>query len=482
MHDPDLDIPSLARIHRLASERVAQRCAVAPSPALADRIKDVVARLDQLDEVRSVGAGAAIVQPRHPGFNDGLIIPGSRFPLGTSIEAVRSAASQRAPLHGTLRVAVVLVDFDDRPMTADADHFDDLFFSEGVLPDGSVREYFTEVTNGLVELTGEVIGPLRLPRDLATYANGRSGIGTSLPNARTMALDAAVSADPGIDFAPYDNDDDGFVDAYVVVHAGSGAEVTGSVDDIWSHKWVLPAEYRTDTTSIFAYLTVPEDARIGVCAHELGHLLFGFPDLYDTDNTSEGIGAWCLMAGGSWGGGGDRPTHPSAWCKVQQGWVMVDNVTTDGPLTIADVKDSHTVHRLWRDGEVGKEYFLVENRQADRRDASLPGGGLLIWHVDDAVPDNTNETHYRVGLEQADGAMDLERNANRGDDGDCWPGTAVRRSFTADSTPGSRSHGGIDTGVRVTAISDPGPVMTADVQVHGDQVQPDDPDGLPTTG
>ena len=42
-----------------------------------------------------------------------------------------------------------------------------------------------------------------------------------------------------------------------------------------------------------------------MCAHELGHLLFGFPDLYDPDGTSEGIGDWCLMSGGSWNGGGD---------------------------------------------------------------------------------------------------------------------------------------------------------------------------------
>ena len=44
-------------------------------------------------------------------------------------------------------------------------------------------------------------------------------------------------------------------------------------------------------------------------AHELGHLLFGFPDLYDTDYTSEGIGDWCLMAAGSWNGGGDTPAE-----------------------------------------------------------------------------------------------------------------------------------------------------------------------------
>ena len=82
---------------------------------------------------------------------------------------------------------------------------------------------------------------------------------------------------------------------------------------------------RADSTQIFAYLTIPEDARIGVCAHELGHLLFGFPDLYDTDDTSEGIGNWCLMArrlAGTAAVTSRRTRRRGA--RRQQGWVTVD--------------------------------------------------------------------------------------------------------------------------------------------------------------
>jgi len=82
-----------------------------------------------------------------------------------------------------------------------------------------------------------------------------------------------------VDFAPYDNDGSGFVDAFIVVHAGPGSEVTGNKTEIWSHKSVLPSAYNADGTQIYGYLTVPEDAKIGVSAHELGHLLFGFPPL-----------------------------------------------------------------------------------------------------------------------------------------------------------------------------------------------------------
>jgi immune inhibitor A len=443
-----------------------QLCAVAPAPELKERIAKEIA------DIRSrsnsvVGALARAAEPNRPGYNDGLIYPPDLFPLGTPLARIRNAALERAPLRGVLRVIVVLVDFSDKAMTQTAAHFRDLFFSTGVIPTKSVREYYTEATHGLVDIQGDVVGPLRLPLTLAQYAHGAAGIGGAFPNAQTMARDTVVASDGTVNFNPFDNDGNGFVDAFIVVHAGGGGEQTGDPGDIWSHKWVIQGGAKTvDATKIFAYLTVPEDCKIGVCAHEIGHLLFGFPDLYDTDGSSEGIGNWCLMAAGSWGGGGDTPVHPSAWCKANQGWVSVDNRTTNGTVNIPDVKDSNTVLRLWKDGGPGNEYFLVENRQKNRFDASLPQGGLLIWHIDDSVSTNTNESHYKVALIQADGNRNLELNNNRGDGGDPYPGSSGNTSFHKTSTPNSKSYSGVDTCVSVTAISAPTAVMTANVAVR----------------
>jgi immune inhibitor A len=361
----------------------------------------------------------------------------------------------------------VLVDFPDHPMNENPQHFEDLFFSAGVLPFGSVAEYYREVTDGVVDLVGEVVGPFRLNQTLAWYANNNFGIGrpTGTPRAQHMARDAAVAADPSVDFGPYDNDGNGFVDAFIVIHAGAGGEATGNPGDIWSHKWTFTSSYTADSTHIFAYLTIPEDAKIGVCAHELGHLLFGFPDLYDIDNSSEGVGNWCLMGGGSWNGGGDVPAHPSAWCKIQQGWASETNVTSRGTVTFADIKSGKTAHRLWHEGQQGSEYFLVENRQRTGYDRLLPGGGLLVWHIDEGQQDNSNENHYMVGLVQADGQRDLERGRNRGDAGDAYPGTSANTAISPTSTPSSDSYAGQDTAVSITNISTSGPTMTATVSV-----------------
>jgi len=432
-------------------------CVVAPDPALNDQLKETFERLrGQADEM--LAPRLRYSEPTHAGLNDGMLFPGTYYPVGTTLEVARAAALERAPLRGTVRVIVVLVEFSDLAMVADAaTRFRDLFFSSGVLPNGSVKEYYSEVTGGLITLDGDVVGPYTMPQTIATYAGTENGIQGTTPNARTMANDAVTSADPLVNFTPYDNDGNGYVDAFIVVHAGRGAEQTGAATDIWSHKWVLPAERSVDGSKVYPYLTIPEDAKIGVCAHELGHLLFGWPDLYDTDNTSEGIGNWCLMGAGSWGLGGDRPTHPSAWCKANQGWANVILQTANGYVTIGEVKTSGNVYRLWKDGAAGNEYFLVENRLQTGYDTSLPGQGLLIWHIDEAVATNRNEAHYKVALIQADGTSDLENNRNRGDAGDPYPGSSGNSSFTDASTPNSKSYAGSSTCVAVTQIPGPAP-------------------------
>ncbi|WP_342371661.1 M6 family metalloprotease domain-containing protein [Propioniciclava soli] len=442
-------------------------CAIAPSPELRERwTRELGNRVRrQRDDAVPIAFEG---DPHRVGFNDGVIIPPDAFPAGTPETTIRNAAADRAPLRGSVRAAVVLVDFSDKPMQASTGQLNDLFFSTGVLPHGSVTEYFTEVTGGLVSLTGQVVGPYRMPHTLAWYANGGAGIGRNGTDFRSpiLAQDAAAAATADLNFAPYDNDGNGYVDAFVVVHAGRGAEETGSMGDIWSHKSTLPAEYATDGTRIYGYLTIGEDAKIGVSAHELGHLLFGFPDLYDTDGSSEGVGEWCLMGSGSWGGGGDIPTHPGAWCKAQQGWAPVTNVTTNGTLTIASVGSGGGVFRLWRDGAPGQEYFLVENRQRTGYDQSLPGDGLVLWHVDDAKSTNRDENHYKVGVLQADGARHLETGANRGDAGDPFPGSSGTTTVTKDSSPGTRSHAGADTLVSLANVSASGATMTVDVTVR----------------
>lgn len=73
------------------------------------------------------------------------------------------------------RVIVVVVEFQDvkcPPGIIERTH--DLWFStEKKIPTGSVTEYYSEVSNNAISLTGEVIGPFTLKEKMAHYANDR---------------------------------------------------------------------------------------------------------------------------------------------------------------------------------------------------------------------------------------------------------------------------------------------------------------------
>ena len=143
----------------------------------------------------------------------------------------------------------------------------------------------------------------------------------------------------------------------------------------------------------------------------------------------------------------------------------MNNITGSSTLSIPDVKTARSVHRLWKNGAGGNEYFLLENRQRTGFDAGLPGDGLLIWHIDEAQPGNTDENHYKVGLVQADNRRDMELDHNRGDAGDPYPGSGANAGFSGSTTPGSNSYVNQATCVSVTQVSASGAAMTARVAV-----------------
>ena len=239
------------------------------------------------------------------------------------------------------------------------------------------------------------------------------------------------------------------------------------------------------------YGTGTSISTIGVFAHEFGHAL-GLPDLYDTDYTSEGVGNWSLMAGGSWnysgGNGGNRPAHLDPWCKWKLGWIQPSAISCSTSVSLPAVETSSSGFFGLLNGSTpytaSGEYFLVENRQQTGFDVGLPGPGLLIWHVDEGRTNNNSECypggallcnstrHYKVSLVQADNLWDLEQKADRGDNGDPYPGSTSKVTFNAGSAPNSNifagaADGGAASGVSITSISASAATMTATLAAPG---------------
>lgn len=416
--------------------------------------------------------------PPHPERWDGLSAQEM-----TTVQSIMSDAVQRGierparsiidrlprlrrdePLEVFIRVPVILVDFADNIANRDEHppaHYASLLFSRGEIDPGSMRDWYSENTLGEVQIVGDVIGWYRMPQSYAYYVAGDFGIGNYPRNAQRMAEDAVRAAERDIDFSRYDNDRDGVVDAFYVIHAGGGAEMEpNNRNKIWSHCWNIEQLGVFDGVRFFGYVTVPEDAAIGVCAHEAGHALFGLPDLYDTRNRSSGLGYWSTMSYGAWGDDGRRPVHFDAWSKQRLGFAEVRRLEYNDEFSLPKVYLEGTIVRLWGLVPRGGEYFLAEYRRREQFDAALPGEGLLIYHIDEAMhsndnpwyPDNQGQLHNLVALEQADGLWELERNRNRGDAGDPYPGNTNNRTFDADSRPNSRSYTGQTSGVAVSAV------------------------------
>lgn len=388
-------------------------------------------------------------------------------PKRTRPDTFISPTRDAAPVDGTKRALVILVDFSDRTATRSQSDIDDMLFSSGTYPTGSMRDFYQEISYNKLDVIGVVSGAgsgwYRAPNPKTYYTDGNYGFGNYPNNAQKLVEDVIDLADPYVNFADYDNDGDGIVDALIIIAAGSGAEAGGDVNDLWSHKWDISPK-TVDGVKVKTYFMAPEDGRVGVMSHELGHLLCKWPDLYDTDYSSRGTGCWDLMAGGSWNGNGDRPAHPVAWCKIRVGWVQPTTIfNTARTVTMQPYTTNDQVYKL----PIGnKEYFLLSNRQQAGFDNQLPGEGLIIEHVDDNQSSNTDETHYLVDIEQCDGARHLNTNTNRGDANDPFP-CASNSEFTGNSTPNSDNYNGLGSNVSVTNIQRSGSNITADINIVG---------------
>jgi M6 family metalloprotease-like protein len=360
----------------------------------------------------------------------------------------------------TLRVVCILVDFNDNVADAErfpVEHFEEMLFSMGEYRTGSMRDYYLENSYDDVNIIGDVVGWLRMPQDYAYYVNGQRGFGQYPRNGMGLARDAILAADEFVDYHDYDNNNNGIAEGVLVVHAGPGAETNGSNDMIWSHAWQVPNDVRPDNVGFRSYAMEPEDGRVGVFGHELAHSLFGLPDLYDGTYESAGVGGWSMMAGGSWGGGGNRPVHFDAWCKARLGFADPFPIIEDRTeIVMEPIERFGDILLAWRVNDWNEEYFLIENRQRIGFDESLPGSGTLIWHCDDEAENNNHPwwpgqegAHNILALEQADGEYDMERNANGGDGADPWPGEAWADLFGSDTQPNSRDYAGEATDVTV---------------------------------
>lgn len=353
---------------------------------------------------------------------------------------------------GLKKGLIILVNFKDKAFNAD--HTQELYnrianekgFSEGSFK-GSMSDYFLAQSRGQFELDFDVVGPVTVSNDASYY--GSNDENDEDMHAAEMVIEAVnLIKDDVTNWQQYDWDGDGEVDQVYLIYAGKGEANGGAEDTIWPHAYTLKesADYEDGTgpVTVAENLTVNSYAcgpelngkskidGIGTICHEFSHCL-GYPDFYDIDYSGgQGMGSWDLMNSGSYNGNGYQPAGYTSYEMWMAGWLEpieldAEDVQVKNMKSLQNGGESYIIYNKGNKNE----FLMLENRQQEGWDASLPDAGMLIVHCDydksvwEQNGPNDDPDHQRMVVVPADG------NSKNSEENDVFPLSDVT-SFNKD--------------------------------------------------
>lgn len=365
--------------------------------------------------------------------------------------------THKAVTTGTVRLLLILVAFNDKPFTYTQTDFNNLCNQIGYNTNGatgSVKEYYSDNSGGLINMVIDVVGPVTLPQNSSYYASG--GMGAFVNGALTLV-------DPTVNFTDYLNGQTSVSNIHFVF-AGQPQSSTQNPSDIWPHKSyvsnsIIKDGVRFTTYSCSAEKRTPSQMDgIGTMCHEMGHAL-GLMDLYDTDYSGSGGTAvtpddWCLMASGSYNNNNNTPPYLNGWEREILGWGDPINLTSTSSNTLPCVADSLKSYRINLSAD---EYFLIEHRKQKKWDAYVPGNGMLIYHGDRRRLENTTPFYYNdININPNDRGFYIEvatgNNAHNSTALAPFGGPSGQNHFTNTSTPATKLKNGTIVNKPITHI------------------------------
>ena len=381
-----------------------------------------------------------------PTFNN---MNASKPSLVLARSAVTQTQSHYAAPKGKIYSLTLLVDFSDQPAPVTVSEVEEWLNKEGFNRDGcngSVRDYYLDVSNGQLDLTNEVFGWYRAKHPKSWYESLQGYTGSD-----SLMKEVFAYFDSQVDYSRYDNDKDGTTEAINIVYAGPG-QTWGQ--GLWPHSgW--SNERRDGVRLTHHQMTdMPGKFSIYVFVHESGHMIFGWPDLY-------WYGDYCTM--------GNRahdlnPVAINDFYRADQGWIPFVDVTSDD-VSLETTKPGEVCYRYKNPARPNQEGLVWSYVRNTGRNQVLKGSGLLMQHYDFSIEGNSASDKLGLRIVHASAAGKSNDNV-----ADQWPSPGSTANtffnysaypeFSDDKYPAIRWYNGSKTGLKITDIGTPGETLT----------------------
>ena len=382
------------------------------------------------------------------------------------------------PHTGSPKALVILVEFQDvKFKTSDpvatfthylkgaegkaAPEANNAYVTKGMVNYGSVSQYFNDMCQGKFTPQFDIVGPVTVSKNSAYYG-GNVGNSTDV-NFAQMIAEACKGVSTKVNFADYDQNNDGYVDLVYVIYAGYSESINGNSSDCLWPKSGINKFYEPGTSNLLKLNgkkicryginnelnATPSDwidgkpllNGIGLFCHEFSHTM-GLPDLYPTVVTSrvdnQNPEYWDLMDGGEYTYNGYFPTPYSPWEMDVMGWTAPIELGDEAKqVSLNSYASDRTAYKI--NGE-NDEYLLIQNIQTEgwwRGITKAFKTGMLVWRID--YPYTTVSLDNRLNNEKgkpnvmivpADGYVISAYNKQRTEEeynlslkGDPFPGT-----------------------------------------------------------
>ena len=341
--------------------------------------------------------------------------------------------------------------------------------TKGMVNHGSVSQYFNDMSQGKFTPQFDIVGPVTVKKNSAYYGSNTGGTDA---NFKEMIAEACKNVSTNVNFADYDQDNDGYIDLVYIIYAGYSESFGGnSADCLWPksgsatfnepgtnnllkldgkqiYRYGINNELNATPTVVNNQFNgMPLLNGIGLFCHEFSHTM-GLPDLYPTVEASrvdnQNPEYWDLMDGGEYTYNGYIPTPYSPWEMDVMGWTAPTELGDEAKqVNLDSYATSRTAYKI--NGE-NDEYLLIQNIQADGWWMGIAKAfktGMLVWRID--YPYTTVSLDNRLNnviskpnvmIVPADG--DVISDYNHGD-GKQWTDAQYKASLQGDPFPGTKN-------------------------------------------